>query len=244
MLNKKQLPYVHDRTELAGYFVCDDKFNGLRPGVLMIHEFTGPGAWVNGHADALARLGYRVLAADMYGKDVRPGSEDEASRVSRIYRNDRMRMRRRAAAGLDALVRQPGVDRGRIGAVGFSFGGCAVLELARSGAPVQAAVSFYGYLNTPFPAAPGAVKGSVLVFHGAHDKVVPLSEISVFCEEMRLCGADCQVRIFTGAGHGFSNPASGSDLSTGSAFCEATHALAWGELGSFFEACLGGDSLS
>ena len=59
------------------------------------------------------------------------------------------------------------VDTSKLAVFGFCFGGCCALDLARTGAPVKAAVSFHGTLDSPNPADAQNIKGSVLVLHGA-----------------------------------------------------------------------------
>ena len=65
-------------------------------------------------------------------------------------------MRRRIAAALDTMTRRPtarGIgDIKRRAAIGYCFGGLNVLDLARTGADVQAVVSIHGELATPKPA--------------------------------------------------------------------------------------------
>ncbi|MFP3520383.1 dienelactone hydrolase family protein, partial [Pseudomonas sp. SIMBA_077] len=82
--------------------------------------------------------------------------------------------RKRMQAAFAALQSQgeAAVDTSRLATFGFCFGGCCALELARSGAPVKAAVSFHGTLDTPNPADANNIKGSVLVLHGAADPFV------------------------------------------------------------------------
>ncbi len=68
MLQKEFISYGHDGVELEGYFVSGNRRGGRAPGVLLIHEFMGLGDSIIEHADALAKKGYKVFAADMYGK--------------------------------------------------------------------------------------------------------------------------------------------------------------------------------
>ena len=77
----------------------------------------------------------------------------------------------------------------RIGLVGFCFGGLAALQLARSGAPIAAAVSIHGSLATSAPARAGAVTARILACHGAADPHVPPADVAAFAEEMNHAGA-------------------------------------------------------
>jgi dienelactone hydrolase len=231
-ITRRPFPYLHHDVPLEGVLVRDEAAPGLRPGLLLIHEFTGIGAYILEHAERLATE-FTVLACDMYGAGVRPGDRAEASRLSRIYRGDRALMRERAAAGLHALASVGGVRPDRLSVLGFSFGGCAALELARSGARLAAASSVYGYLRTDLPAGPGDVRCPVLALHGARDKVVPLEDVTRFAEEMRDAEADCRIVVYTDAGHGFCNPGVEADSRTGSAYDPAVAARAWREIMDF-----------
>src|SRR5689334_7020726 len=109
---------------------------------------------------------------DMFGDGV-AGDRERVMACLTGLRDDPQRMSRRAQAGLTALAACPEAD-GRFAAVGFCFGGLAVLTLARSGADVMGVVSMHGSLATVRSAEPGAVTAKVLVCHGVLDPHVPL----------------------------------------------------------------------
>ena len=133
------------------------------------------------------------------------------------------------------LKEHPLVDRQRIAAIGYCFGGTAVLELARSGADIAGVVSFHGGLGTPRPADPHTFKAKVLVLHGADDPNVPLQQVIDFQEEMRKAKADWQMICYGGAVHAFTNPASGSDPSKGVAYNEKADRRSWEHMNIFFD---------
>lgn len=218
MLQRRPIEYRHGSARLEGLAVWDDRTPSRRPGILVVHEWKGLGPYLHRHANALADLGYVVLAADMYGRGIRPQTDGEARTQSHIYRDNRPLMRERAMAGLEALRVHPLVDRERIAAIGFSFGGCTVLELARSGAPLKGVVSFYGYLDTPDVTLARNIRGRVLILHGALDPVVPFDDVLRVGREMADAGVDCQINVYTTAAHGFSNPEVGTNIATGSAY--------------------------
>src|SRR3989304_1449053 len=130
------LEYKQGDTVLDGYFSSENSISGKRPGVLVVHEWKGVGPYVKRRADELAKLGYIAFAADIYGKGGRPQTNDEASKVASVYRNDRKLMRARVSSGLDVLKNHKLTDTKRIAAIGYCFGGTTVLELARSGADI------------------------------------------------------------------------------------------------------------
>jgi dienelactone hydrolase len=119
-------------------------------------------------------------------------------------RDDPQRLSRRAQAGLTALAGCPEAD-GPFAAVGFCFGGLAVLTLARSGADLRGVVSIHGSLATAKAAQPGMVKAKVLACHGALDPHVPLADVTRFAEEMSDAQADWQLIMYGGAMHGFTH---------------------------------------
>lgn len=172
--------------------------------VLVVHEADGIGGNVRRHSQMLANVGYTVLAADMHGGG-RILEGDEMREALDHFRSDPDYLRNRVRAGLDALVRIDGVDSGRLAAIGYCFGGFAVLELARSGAPVSGVASFHGLLTTRRPAEANHVRASVAVFTGAKDPLVPPEDIASFQAEMMRADANWQMTIYGQALHSFTN---------------------------------------
>jgi dienelactone hydrolase len=230
----KTVEYRQGSTILEGYLAYDDAITGKRPGVLLVHEWTGLGNYIRKRAEQLARLGYVAFAADIYGKGVRPKAPEEAGKVAGKYRSDRTLLRARAQAGLNELRRQPFVDPARVAAIGYCFGGTTVLELARSGADLRGVVSFHGGLDTPNPAEGNNIKAMVLVLHGVDDPHVPLQQVAAFQQEMRTGAVDWQMVSYGGAVHSFTNPDSGSDPSTGAAYNEKADRRSWEAMKTFF----------
>ena len=138
-------------------------------------------------------------------------------------------------AALDELKKNPNVDEKRIAATGYCFGGTAVLELARSGAPVVGVVTFHGGLDTPKPEDAKNIKGKVLVLHGADDPAVPPAQVAAFMEEMRKGGVDWQMVFYADAVHSFTKPAAGTDKSKGNAYNEKADKRSWEAMKSFFK---------
>lgn len=213
--------------------------SGGVPGVLLLHEYTGLGGYLFRSAARLAEAGYAVLCADLYGTALRPADIEQARACLRPLRDDRALLHLRARAGLDALAGVPGVDAGRLLAMGFSLGGGATLELVRSGAPLRGAASMYGYLSSSQRAGPGAAHCPLVAHLAGHDHVVPVREVEPFVREMAAAGVDCRVVLHAGAGHGFCNAAYGTGFdATASWYCPRTEARAWDDVLRFFGECL------
>lgn len=189
----------------SGFVVRDATAAGPQPGLLMVPNWLGVTESAVEKARSIAAEGYVVLVADMYGKGQRPADHDGARQAVRaVYASGEIRGR--AAAALEALRGQAGVDPERLGALGFCFGGSTVLELARSGVPLGGVVSLHGGLDTAERAGPGGMSGPVLVLNGADDTAVTSESILAFETEMREAGADWQFVNFGGAVHCFAEP--------------------------------------
>jgi dienelactone hydrolase len=234
-IQSEVVEYRQGDTVLEGYMAYDDSFKGLRPGVLVVHDWTGVGPYVKARAKQLASLGYIAFAPDIYGKGIHPADPKEAARTAGIYKKDRILMRQRANAGLAVLRNVPQVDPSRIGAIGYCFGGTTVLELARSGADIAAVVSFHGNLDTPLPEDAKNIHGKVLVLHGGDDPFVPPAEVSAFENEMRNAAVDWQLVTYGGAVHSFTNPDSGDDKTKGAAYNRQADKRSFEAMKTFFQ---------
>jgi len=219
---------------LEGYLAYDDASKSVRPGVLVVHEWWGINNYIRKRTEQLARLGYVAFAADIYGKGNRATSREEAVLLSGKFKNDRLLMRERALAGLETLRKNSLVDMKRIAAIGYCFGGAAVLELARSGVDMAGVVSFHGNLDTPTPGDAKNIKGRVLALAGGDDPFVPAQQVIAFEDEMRKGGVDWQVVTYGSAVHAFTNPENGTDNSRGAAYNEKADRRSWEAMKVFF----------
>jgi dienelactone hydrolase len=236
----KSVEYRQGDTVLEGYLAYDDAVKNKRPGVLVIHEWTGINAYIKKRTEQLAALGYVAFAADIYGKGVRPGTPEAAGKEAAKYRGkDRGLIRARAAAGLETLKACSLVDTGRLAVIGYCFGGTAALELARSGADLRGIVSFHGGLDSPNPADALKIRGKVLALHGADDPYVPPDQVAAFQQEMRLAKVDWEMVYYGGAVHAFTNPDSGNDPSKVAAYNEKADRRSWAEMKLFFAEIFG-----
>lgn len=216
-----------------GYLAWDDAVAGKRAGVVVVHEWMGLGDYAKRRAREIAALGTVVFAADIYGKGIRAKDFKEAGQLAGKFKGDLPLLRSRARAALAVLEKDPRVDASRLFALGYCFGGTTALELARSGAPLAGAVSFHGGLSTKDPADAKAIKGRVLVLHGAADPYVPPAEVAAFKKEMDDARVDWQLVEYAGAVHSFTNPDSGSDPSKGAAYDARADRRSWEAMKSF-----------
>jgi len=233
-IQTKTVEYKQGDTTLEGFVVWDDAIKGQRPGVLVVHQWMGLTDYEKKRAEMLAHLGYIAFCADVYGKGIRPKSPQEAGALAGKYKSDRSLLRARVNAGLDALRQQPLADAKRIAAIGYCFGGTAVLELARSGAELNGVVSFHGGLDAPNPDDGKNIKCKVLVLHGADDPFSSSQDIAALENELRKGGVDWQLVKFGGAVHAFTQWNAGNDNSKGAAYNERADKRSWEYMKLFF----------
>jgi dienelactone hydrolase len=237
-LHTETVEYGHGELLLEGYLAYDRTASGKRPGILIIHDWSGLGSEVRRRAAMLAAEGYVAFGLDLYGKGVRPQTTEERRKLTGALRADRPLMRARAAAGLDVL-RNAGVCDGRLASIGYCIGGLTALELARSGADLQGVVSFHGSLDTPNPADGRNIRGRVLVCHGAEDPHVPQAQVAAFMDEMRSARVDWQLVFYGGAMHAFAVP--GTDApEMGLRYDPAADRRSWKTMLDFFAEIFGG----
>lgn len=201
----KPVEWTQDGTTFHSVLVYDDAVTTKRPGLVMVPNWYGVNDQALAKADGIAGKQYVILVTDMYGKGVRPTNDDEAkTAVGPLYGN-RALMRKRINEALTQLKGQAAtapVDLSHLAAIGFCFGGSAVLDLARSGADVAAVVSFHGALQTDDPSLAKNIKARVLVMNGADDKGT-MPDADKFMDEMRSSTADWQFVVLGNAVHCF-----------------------------------------
>jgi dienelactone hydrolase len=228
------IEYKHGETVLEGYLTYDASIKGKRPGVLIVHQWKGLTEYEKKRAEMLARLGYNVFALDIYGKGIRPQSSQEAGAEAGKYKKDRNLLRARAQAGLAVLQKHELTDPGRVAAIGYCFGGTAVIELARSGVEIAGVVSFHGGLDSPHPEDGRNIKCKVLVLHGADDPFVAAKDLAAFEDEMRQAKVDWQLVKYGGAVHSFTDWNAGDNPRQGAAYNEKADRRSWEAMKQFF----------
>jgi dienelactone hydrolase len=204
----ERIDYKVGELGCTGALVYNRDVQGRRPLLLMSPN------WLGVTPEAVERTGHLVgddyigFVADMYGGGLAVAGPPEAADLANGLRADPQERRRRIRAALDTLV-GAAEDRGigdvsRKAAVGFCFGGGNVLELARTGADLKAAVCLHGDLTSPLPAGAGDIKAALVVLHGAADPISPQSERLAFEAEMQAAKANWQMLVFGHLVHSFS----------------------------------------
>lgn len=205
-IQSREVNYNVQGVTLKGYIAYDDAIKGPRPGILVVHEWWGHNEYARKRARMLAQKGYTALALDMYGDGKQAHHPDQASKFSGEIRQNMPLAQARFDAALDLLKKEKTVDATQVGAIGYCFGGSVVLEMARIGEPLAAAISFHGSLETQRPAEPGRVKARIASFTGEADPMIPQAQVAAFRQEMDKAGVNYKVVTYPGAKHAFTNP--------------------------------------
>lgn len=214
--NGKLVTYGDGKFE--GYLVTPEKVHNKTPAILMIHNWLGVTDETKFQAQRFAKLGYIVLELDIYGKGIRPANSEEAGKLSAQYKKDRQLFRERLNLGLKFLSQDKSVDKSKIVAVGYCFGGTGAIELARSGADIKAVISFHGGLDSPAPQDGKNIKAQIVAHHGADDPYVKVADIAAFEKEMNDNHVKYQLIKYPGAVHSFTEKGAGNDNSKGAAY--------------------------
>jgi carboxymethylenebutenolidase len=224
---------MEKKTELGtvpGYF---GKSSGIapRPGIIVIQEWRGLDEQTKSIADRFAGAGYLAFAPDLYhGELAAPGDSQTASSLVQKYAAG-------APADLemvyDAMKQLPD-SSGRIGSVGFCFGGRMSLMLGIR-RPLDAVCTFYGGGMQHIFDQMGTFKSPVLGLFGDQDTTIPAGTIQQFDLLLERIGVAHEIVIYPDAGHAFfrdSDPA---------VYKPAAAKDAWERVTQFFAKNLGGN---
>ena len=203
----ERIDYQAGSIQAKGALVWNEKVSGKRPLLLVMPNWLGVTDIAIERAAKMAGDKYVAFVADMYGNGKTSAGPPESGELMMAVRADRVEGRKRANAALACLVAEAdkrGIgDASKKAAVGFCFGGGNVLELARSGADLNAVVSLHGDLGTTMPAKAGDIKAAVFVIHGSKDPVAPKADRDALEAEMDGVGANWQMLDFGGRLHSF-----------------------------------------
>jgi carboxymethylenebutenolidase len=189
--------------KMRGYLAQPAKAAGKLPAVLVIHENRGLNPHIEDVARRIALENFIAFAPDgLTSVGGYPGDDDKGGELFRTV--DRAKMMEDFLAAAKRLKARPDCT-GKIGAVGFCFGGGVVNQLAvMMGADIAAVVSYYG--QAPAAADVPKIKAAVLVHHGETDTRL-VEAWPAYEAALKAAGVTYKGHIYPGAGHGFNNDA-------------------------------------
>lgn len=201
---EKRITFANDLGSAVLYTNSDQK--GPTAAVIVVHEWWGLNDYARSRARKLAEDGYTAIAVDMYGHGKVAEHPKDAESFMNAAFAEPQKMNARFNAAKNLLLKQKSVDKKRLYAIGYCFGGAVVLNQARQGNDLYGVASFHGSLGTQSPANAGDVKAKLLVATGGADPMVPADQVGAFVTEMSSAGAELQLLSFPAAQHSFTNP--------------------------------------
>ena len=208
---------------MRGYFARPSKAGHKLPGVVVIHENRGLNPYIEDVARRLAVAGFIAFAPDaLTPLGGYPGNDDDGRELQR--QRNRAEMTEDFIAAVGFLREHPDTT-GRVGAVGFCFGGSMVLELAIRLPDLDAGVAFYG--GHPEAERAAAIRAPLMLNHAGLDERVNASW-PAFEKGLKAAGVDYVNYDYEGVQHGFHND-------TTPRYDENAAELAWARTVQFFD---------
>ena len=210
------VPSPRGNGSIKAYLARPAHAAGKIPGILVIHENRGRNPYIEDVARRLAVAGFMALAPDgLTSVGGYPGDDEKGAQL--FTQVDRAKMLEDFFAAATWLKARPDCT-GKIGAVGFCYGGTVVNQLAvRMGADLDAAVPFYG--GQPNAADAARIKAPLLAQYGELDTRIT-SGWPAFDAALTAARVPHEGYVYVGANHGFHND-------TTPRYDEAAAKLAW-----------------
>jgi carboxymethylenebutenolidase len=211
---------------MRGYFARPANTSGKLPGVVVIHENRGLNPYIEDVARRLALEGFLAFAPDaLTPLGGYPGNEEKAAQL--FSQLDAAKRTEDLAAAADYLKARPDCT-GKIGVVGFCFGGGVANTFATRMPDLAAAVPFYG--GQPPAESVAKIKAPLLIHYAGNDDRInagwPAYEAA-----LKANGVKYEMFMYPGTQHGFHNDSTPR-------YDEAAAKLAWSRTVAFFKANL------
>lgn len=202
-MSGERIAYADRGTALEGWLVRPA--GPVRGAVVIFPTIANRNAHMERRAAMLAEAGFLAMVADFYGRPVPDFAA--AGPLAEELRADVAHYRNRLRAGIAALRAEAGALP--VSVIGYCMGGQAALEMARAGEDLALVASFHGILTTDRRAAPALdSRARVLVCHGNDDPLAPREDVLALWDELDRAGLSWHFHGYSGARHGFTDPAS------------------------------------
>jgi len=214
--------------KMRGYFAKPAKASGKLPGILVVHENRGLNPYIEDVARRFAVLNFVAFAPDaLTPVGGYPGDEDQARKL--FAGLDRKKVAEDMVAAAAFLKARPECT-GKIGAVGFCFGGGISNLLAVRLPDLGAAVPLYG--GQPRPEEVKNIRAPLLIHYAENDERINKGW-PAYEEALKADGKQYEMHMYPGTNHGFHND-------TTPRYDEAAAKLAWQRTVDFFNKHLRG----
>jgi carboxymethylenebutenolidase len=190
--------------------------------VLVVHENRGLNPYIEDVARRVAKAGFLALAPDgLTSLGGYPGTDDEGKKMQKTL--DKTKLMQDFFAGVEFLLTH-NLSSGKVGSVGFCYGGGVCNALAVAYPELAASVPFYG--RQPKAEDVARIKAPLLLHYAELDKRVNAGWPD-YEATLKQNGKEYTAHVYPGVNHGFHND-------TTPRYDEPTAALAWQRTISFF----------
>lgn len=196
-------------------------------GIVVIHEWWGLNDHIKHWSDRLAGAGYAAVAVDLYGGTVAT-TPDEAMAAMKTVNAERAEEILAAAHAF--LAKDPRIQAKKRGVIGWCFGGGWSLRQALAVENLDAAVIYYGRLETE-PKELTKIEAKVLGIFGNQDHGIPPKTVDAFDAALTTAGVEHEIYRYD-APHAFANPSNAR-------YNQAAATDAWSHVQAFLKANLG-----
>lgn len=204
-------------------YISKPEGSGPAPNIIMIHEWWGLNKNIKETADRLAKQGYFVIAVDLYKGKVADNREDAAKLMGEIKAEEAIESLKIA---YDWVKKNPETKNGKVGSIGWCFGGGYSLQAGLVLPQVDAVVIYYGLLETD-PAKLSKLKGPVLGIFANQDGWINPKMVNDFEKGLKQAKIVHSINRYD-ADHAFANPSNPK-------YDQKAEADAWGKTLAFFK---------
>lgn len=223
-----------------GYVTYDNSTTTPRPGVMIIPDIDGIGPYEQWRANLLATLGYTAFIADFFGANVVQGpaaDRNQTQAISGQLRSNTPNLIARLTAGLTTLRNQATTDPANLAAIGYCFGGGAVINLARYGPNgtdgLRGVMSFHGTpVTNPQKNFTAGNPIRVSIQNGYADPLLSARDIAQVQAELAAANVTWDFVQYSNTLHAFTNP-SNVPGSASSAYNRVADVTSWWALRGF-----------
>jgi carboxymethylenebutenolidase len=166
--------------------------------IVLVHDWFGVSPAYSEAADKLGKLGYRVVAVDLYGGRQATTHEQAGALLAELHDD-------LAARELDAAINFSSAGVRPVAVMGFSMGAKHALSAALRNTSVRATVLWYGETEKD-PEALGHLGGAALLIVGSHDGPSAADGALAFSKAADAAGVGAEVYVYPGAEHAFAQP--------------------------------------
>ena len=227
-LSTNQVTYASPDGDVKAY-VAVPKEPARRPAVIVIHENRGLNAHIKDIARRVALEGFSAIAVDLLSLAGGPGTPvNEDSARDLFEKVDPARTAAALVAAVAYAKARPDAA-GKVGAIGFCWGGGMANQLAVHAPDLSAAIAYYGPQPTAADAA--KIKAALLLHYAGLDDRIDAG-IAAYEVALKAAKVDYQLFVYDGVNHAFNNDTNAARYDKPAAD------LAWGRTIAFLKAKL------